>query len=224
MRQEKDIKSLDQTKNENEIIGNSNEINVNNTKEEKTEEDISIRKIKINSEGNHQKILKNNNIGNINSTNSINKQKEIHKYVNQYNTNNIIQINNFKKIIINSEGNHQQILKEKREEKDKKEAENEKEKGAEKQNNELDIENIYEANERVIKSKDIILKNYEEIIQFNRKYIYRKNYHPDLTSPNGIFIEKENEKKKKDAEILKEMKSQNKKVSKEKANFIILNP
>ena len=98
---QKDIKSLDQIKNENEIIGNSNEINVNNTKEEKTEEDISIRKIKINSEGNHQKILKNNNIGNINSTNSINKQKEIHKYVNQYNTNNIIQINNFKKIIIN---------------------------------------------------------------------------------------------------------------------------
>ena len=106
---QKDIKSLDQIKNENEIIGNSNEINVNNTKEEKTEEDISIRKIKINSEGNHQKILKNNNIGNINSTNSINKQKEIHKYVNQYNTNNIIQINNFKKIIIN----HNDILKKK---------------------------------------------------------------------------------------------------------------
>ena len=98
-----DIKSLDQIKNENGIISNSNEINVNNTKEEKTEEDISIRKIKINSEGNQQKILKNNNL------NNINKQKEIHKYVNQYNTNNIIQINNFKKIIIN----HSDFLKKK---------------------------------------------------------------------------------------------------------------
>ena len=100
-----DIKSLDQIKNENELISNSNNINILNIKDEKTEDDNPIRKIKIISEENQPKILENNNINNINSLNLGNKPKEIHKYVNQYNTNNIIQINNFKKIIINHSDN-----------------------------------------------------------------------------------------------------------------------
>ena len=94
-----DIKSIDQIKNdnkENEILNNSNNININLNKNEKTEEDMFIKKIKINSEGNQPKIENNSN-----SVNTYTKRNEIPKYVNQYNTNNIIQINNYKKIIIN---------------------------------------------------------------------------------------------------------------------------
>ena len=89
-------------KNDNKINPNSNNNNIinSNNKTEK-EENISTKNIQMNSEGNPQKISENDNINNIISINSQNKQKEIPNYVNQYNTNNIIQINNFKKIIIN---------------------------------------------------------------------------------------------------------------------------
>ena len=105
------LKHLPENKNQNEtekeIIPNSNNNNINIIKEktniEVKEEDISPKNIQMNSEGNNPKILENNNDNNnnINSNNSQNKQKEIPNYVNQYNTNNIIQINNYKKIIIN---------------------------------------------------------------------------------------------------------------------------
>ena len=108
-----DIKSLDQIKSENkenEVIINSN--NINKNKSEKTEDDLSIKKEKINSEGNQPKYSGNNiikNVSSVNSGNNNNKPNEVPKYVNQYNTNNIIQINNFKKIIIN----HNDYLKKK---------------------------------------------------------------------------------------------------------------
>ena len=105
------LKHLPENKNQNEtekeIIPNSNNNNINIIKEktniEVKEEDISPKNIQMNSEGNNPKILENNNDNNnnINSNNSQSKQKEIPNYVNQYNTNNIIQINNYKKIIIN---------------------------------------------------------------------------------------------------------------------------
>ena len=105
---QKDVnnKDLEKNKKENEILNNSNNINkAKNLKNEKTEEEITLKKMELNSEGSHTKIYENNsNIHNFrkeSTTNSLTKLSENPKYINQYNTNNFIQINNFKKIIIN---------------------------------------------------------------------------------------------------------------------------
>ena len=105
---QKDVNNKDLEKNikENKILNNSNNINkAKNPKNEKTEEEINLKKMELNSEGSHTKIYENNsNIHNFrkeSTTNSLTKLSENPKYINQYNTNNFIQINNFKKIIIN---------------------------------------------------------------------------------------------------------------------------
>ena len=105
---QKDVNNKDLEKNikENKILNNSNNINkAKNPKNEKTEEEITLKKMELNSEGSHTKIYENNsNIHNFrkeSTTNSLTKLSENPKYINQYNTNNFIQINNFKKIIIN---------------------------------------------------------------------------------------------------------------------------
>ena len=102
-----DNKNLEQNKKEKEILNNSNNIkNKKSPKNEKTEEEeIILKKMEVNSEGNQTRILESNsNIHNIkkeSTTNSVSKLSENPKYINQYNTNNFIQINNFKKVIIN---------------------------------------------------------------------------------------------------------------------------
>ena len=101
-------------KNKNELSNNSNKNNIINLKNgtneiAKTEGEILVKKIMINSEGNKTKIIENSNTNNIESFNSLHKTNDDKKYVNQFNTNNIIQINNFKKIIIN----HNDYLKKK---------------------------------------------------------------------------------------------------------------
>ena len=109
---QKDVNNKDLEKNikENKILNNSNNINkAKNPKNEKTEEEITLKKMELNSEGSHTKIYENNsNIHNFrkeSTTNSLTKLSENPKYINQYNTNNFIQINNFKKIIINHNEN-----------------------------------------------------------------------------------------------------------------------
>ena len=111
---ENDIKNIAEMKNKNELSNNSNKnkiINLKNGTNEiaKTEGEILVKKIMINSEGNKTKIIENSNTNNIESFNSLHKTNDDKKYVNQFNTNNIIQINNFKKIIIN----HNDYLKKK---------------------------------------------------------------------------------------------------------------
>ena len=69
---------------------------------------------------------------------------------------------------------------------------------------EQDIENIYEANERLIKTKDLILNNEEEIIELNTKYIYKKDYFCNLNSSDGLFKDDENKKNEKLIEELEE--------------------
>jgi len=105
---QKDVitKDFEKSKKEKEILNNS--INTNkqkNPKNEKTEEEISLKKIELNSESSHTKLFQNNSNNHNNrkesTTNSLTKLSENPKYINQYNTNNFIQINNFKKIIIN---------------------------------------------------------------------------------------------------------------------------
>ena len=107
-------KDFDKNKKEKEILNNPNNKNkAHNPKNEKSEEEITVKKIEINSDANHAKMFENNsNIHNNrkeSTTNSLTKLSENPKYVNQYNTNNFIQINNFKKIIIN----HNDYLKRK---------------------------------------------------------------------------------------------------------------
>ena len=111
---ENDIKNIAEMKNKNELSNNSNKNNIINLKNgtneiAKTEGEILVKKIMINSEGNKTKIIENSNTNNIESFNSLHKTNDDKKYVNQFNTNNIIQINNFKKIIIN----HNDYLKKK---------------------------------------------------------------------------------------------------------------
>ena len=111
---ENDIKNIVEMKNKNELSNNSNKNNIINLKNgtneiAKTEGEILVKKIMINSEGNKTKIIENSNTNNIESFNSLHKTNDDKKYVNQFNTNNIIQINNFKKIIIN----HNDYLKKK---------------------------------------------------------------------------------------------------------------
>ena len=107
-------KSTEQIKKEEELLNNSNNININDKYKtnEKAENEFISKKIDLNGEGNQIKLSENNNKpNNIYPYNTLSKPNEIPKYVNQYNTNNIIQINNFKKIIINH--NHNDYLKKK---------------------------------------------------------------------------------------------------------------
>ena len=84
-------KDLDKNTKEKEILNNSNNINMpKNPKNEKSEEEITLKKMELNSEGSHTKLFENNsNIHNIkkeSTTNSITKLSENPKYINQYNT------------------------------------------------------------------------------------------------------------------------------------------
>ena len=101
----KSNKSLEQIKKDEEILSNSNNINNKYNTNERNESELITKKMEINSEGNQTKISEINNKPNNLYYNSLSKPNEIQKYVNQYNTNNIIQINNFKKIIINNNDN-----------------------------------------------------------------------------------------------------------------------
>ena len=74
---------------------------------------------------------------------------------------------------------------------------------------EQDIENIYEANERVLKTKDLILKNEEEIMELNKKYIYKKDYLCNLNSSDGLFKDEENKKNEKLIEDVNEESEEN---------------
>ena len=85
---------------------------------------------------------------------------------------------------------------------------------------EQDIENIYEANERIIKTQDIILKKDDEIIEFNRKFIFKKNNSCDLNSEglfkdnnNNNLIEEIEEKEKSENSKSKKSESSNSKIS-----------
>jgi len=69
---------------------------------------------------------------------------------------------------------------------------------------EQDIENIYEANERILLTKDVILKNDEDIIKLNRKFIYRKNYKFNLKSSKGLFKDNNNYENEKLIEEIEE--------------------
>ena len=85
---------------------------------------------------------------------------------------------------------------------------------------EQDIENIYEANERILLTKDKVLKNDEDIIKFNSKFIYRKNYNFNLKSSKGLFNDVQNYQNEKLIEEIEEeeIENESKKHSKNEIN------